>query len=85
MANYKIVIKPSAVKELKKLPKKDVQRITAKIQSLAYEPRPRGCEKLSARERYRVRQGNYRIVYSVEDDELTVQIFRVGHRRDVYR
>lgn len=85
MANYKIVIKPSAVKELKKLPKKDVQRITAKIQTLANEPRPRGCEKLSVQEKFRVRQGNYRIVYFVDDDDLTVQIFKIGHRRDVYR
>jgi mRNA interferase RelE/StbE len=85
VANYKIVIKPSAVKELKKLPKKDVQRITAKIQTLANEPRPRGCEKLSVQEKFRVRQGNYRIVYFVDDDDLTVQIFKIGHRRDVYR
>ncbi|MFQ5675246.1 MAG: type II toxin-antitoxin system RelE/ParE family toxin, partial [bacterium] len=83
MANYKIVIKPSAVKELKKLPKKDVQRITAKIETLANEPRPRGCEKLSVQEKYRVRKGNYRIVYFVEDDDLSVQIFIIGHRRDV--
>ena len=78
-------MKRSAVKELEKLPKKDVQRITAKIKKLKNNPRPHGCEKLSAQEKYRVRQGYYRIVYLVENDDLTVKIFKIGHRRDVYR
>jgi len=85
VANYKIVIKLSAVRELKELPKKDVKRITTKIAKLAKDPRPHGCEKLSAQEKYRVRQGNYRIVYLVEDDDLIVQIFKIGHPRDIYR
>ncbi|MCG8607586.1 type II toxin-antitoxin system RelE/ParE family toxin [bacterium] len=85
MANYKILIKPSAAKELKRLPQTDLQRITSKIQSLSGEPRPRGCEKLSAQERYRVRQGSYRIVYSIEDAQLAVYIVKVGHRREVYK
>ena len=85
MANYKILIKPSAVKELKRLPKKDVQRITSKIQSLSKEPRPYDCEKLSAQERYRIRQGIYRIVYSIEDDNLIVYVIKIAHRSDVYK
>ena len=85
MANYKILIKPSAVKELKRLPKKDVQRITSKIQSLSKEPRPYDCEKLSAQERYRIRQGIYRIVYSIEDDKLIVYVIKIAHRSDVYK
>lgn len=84
MANYKILIKPSTVKELKRLRKKDVQRITLKIQSLSDEPRPHGCEKLSAQERYRIRHGNYRIVYSIEDDKLIVYVIKISHRSDVY-
>ena len=85
MANYKIQIKPSAVKEIKRLPAKDIKRIIDKIQSLAIEPRPQGCEKLSGQEKYRVRQGNYRIVYSIENTELVVYVVKIGHRRDVYK
>ena len=85
MAKYKIQIKPSAVKELEKLPKKDIQKIINKIQSLSSEPRPSNCEKLSGDEKYRVRQGNYRIVYSIEDDKLIIFIIKIGHRRDVYK
>ena len=85
MANYKILIKVSAAKELKRLPKKDVQRITSKIQSLSIDPRPHGCEKLSAQERYRIRQGKYRIVYSIEDDKLIIYVIKIAHRSEVYK
>ena len=85
MASYKILIKPSAVKELEALPRKDRQRVVSRIQGLARTPRPVGCEKLSGSDRYRVRQGDYRIIYSIEDVELVVLVVRVGHRRDVYR
>ena len=85
MANYKILIKSSAVKELAKLPKKDIQRITSKIKSLSADPRPHGCEKLSAQERYRIRQGNYRIVYSIEDAILVVYVIKIAHRSVVYK
>lgn len=85
MGNYKITIKPSAVKELELLPKKDLQKITSKILSLAKNPRPQGSEKLSGQERYRLRQGSYRIIYSIEDDRLIVFVVKVGHRREVYR
>ena len=85
MANYKIFIKSSAAKELKRLSKKDVQRITSKIQSLSKEPRPHSFEKLSSQERYRIRQGNYRIIYSIEDDKLIVYVVKIAHRRGVYK
>lgn len=86
MAKYRVLIKPSAAKEIEKIARKrDRQRVVAKIESLADEPRPAGVRKLSGRERYRLRQGEYRIVYSVEDDVLIVYVVKVGHRRDVYR
>jgi len=85
MAKYKIFIKKPAANELENIPKKDLKKIVKRIQSLAENPRPRGSQKLSAQERYRIRQGNYRIVYSIQDKELAVQIFKIGHRREIYR
>lgn len=85
MANYKILIKPSAVKEIEALPKKDRQRIIRRIRFLSNDPRPSGYEKLSGEEKYRIRQGTYRIIYSIEDENLTVVVVKVGHRREVYR
>jgi mRNA interferase RelE/StbE len=85
MAKYKILAKESAAKELEAIPKKHVKQIIKKIQSLADNPRPRGVQKLSAQERYRIRQGDYRIVFSIQDEDLTVHIYKIGHRRDIYR
>jgi len=87
VANYRVFIKPSAAKELEAVdPKKDRQRIVAGIRSLAEDPRPPGCEKLvGADDRYRIRVGRYRVIYSVGDGELVVVVVRVGHRKDVYR
>ena len=85
MARYSVLIQPSAAKELRKLPLEQRRRIVAKIGSLADNPRPYGCEKLVENELYRIRQGDYRIVYSIRDEVLTVLVVRVGHRRDVYR
>ena len=85
MVNYKIKIKASAAKELNKIPKKDLQKLVSKIRSLSSNPRPTGCEKLSGEEKYRVRQGNYRIVYSIEDKQLIVFVVKIGHRKDVYK
>ncbi len=85
MARYRVLIKPSAVKELEAIPiKKTRQRIASSIRK-AENPRPRGCEKLSALDRYRIRRGWYRGVYSIDDDERTVLVVKVGHRKDVYR
>ena len=85
MASYRLVIKPSAAKEIEALPKQDRRRIVAKILSLSSDPRPPGCEKLSGHDQYRLRQGNYRILYEIRDLVLVVVIVKVGHRRDVYR
>ena len=85
MAAYKVFFKASVEKDLRAFPKKDVIRILRQIDPLAIDPRPQGCEKLPGQERYRVRQGMYRIVYSIQDFNLTVWIVRVGNRRDVYR
>lgn len=85
MGKYRLLIKPSAVKEIEAIPfKKDRQRILERIAKLADNPRPFGCEKLSGQDKYRVRQGRYRIVYAVEDDILLVYVVKVGHRKDVY-
>jgi mRNA interferase RelE/StbE len=83
--SYKVLIKPSAAKELEAIPKKDRVRLATKISNLADNPRPSGSEKLSAQEQYRVRQGRYRAVYSISDAEKTVLVVRVAHRREVYR
>ena len=85
MASYSLLIKPSAVKELEALPTKDRRKIITRIEELASAPRPHGCEKLSGLEQYRVRQGNYRVVYSIDDDARVVLVVKIGHRRDVYR
>lgn len=85
MASYKVFIKPSAAKELEAVPKKDRLRIVEKVQALSSNPRPPGCEKLSGEEKYRIRQGNYRVLYSIEDEAIIVIIVKIAHRRDVYR
>lgn len=86
MAEYKVFIKPSAAKELEEVgKKKDRQRIVAHIQKLVKNPRPSGSHKLSGADKYRIRCGNYRIVYSINDDERLVQVVKIGHRREVYR
>ena len=85
MARYKVVDKKSVAKDLRHIPEKEVQRILKRIDNLHSDPRPAGVEKLSGEEKYRIRQGNYRILYSIEDEIVTVTIVKVGHRRDVYR
>ena len=86
MASYRLRIKKSAAKELEAIPRKaDRQRIVARIDSLADDPRPAGCKKLSGSERYRIRQGRYRIVYAIEDDQLVVYVVKIGDRKSVYR
>ena len=85
MAKYKVLIRKSAASELARIPKEDLRRIVEKILSLAEEPRSQGCEKLSAQERYRIRQGDYRVVYSVDDASRVVEIVKIGHRSEVYR
>jgi mRNA interferase RelE/StbE len=85
MAVYELIVRKSVSTDLRAIPKKDLERILARIAALATEPRPPGCEKLSGLERYRLRQGRYRILYEIEDARLTVTVVKVGHRREVYR
>jgi len=85
MAKYSVLVKKTAADELGRIPKKGLLRIAERIRLLAENPRPFGCEKLSAQERYRIRQGNYRMVYSIDDDGRAVEVFKIGHRREVYR
>lgn len=86
MAKYSLRIKKSARKELVSIPTKaDRRRIIARIQALADNPRPPGSQKLSGQERYRVRQGRYRILYTIHDNVLTVQVIKIADRKNVYR
>lgn len=85
MAEYEILFKESVWKDLKKIPKRELKKILSRVEKLGNDPRPMECEKLTAEELYRIRQGNYRIVYSIQDNELTVWFIKVGHRKDVYR
>ena len=85
MAAYKLFFRASVQKDFNSIPKKDLKRMLSRIEKLANDPRPPGCEKLTGEERYRLRQGRYRIVYSIQDDELTIWIVKAGHRKDVYR
>jgi len=85
MANYSIVVKESVTKDLRSIPNKDVERILKRINSLSENPRSDGCIKLSGQERYRVRQGIYRIVYEIQDTKLVILIVKVAHRGEVYK
>ena len=84
MESFRTVIKKSAAKEIERIEKTDRIRIIEKIRSLANDPRLLGSKKLSGQEKYRIRQGNYRILYQVIDDELIINVVKVGHRRDIY-
>jgi mRNA interferase RelE/StbE len=85
MGKYRIVFRKSVVQDLRPIPNRDLRKILATLQSLAEEPRPSGIEKLSGQDRYRVRQGNYRIIYEINDTDVVVVVVKVGHRKDVYR
>ena len=87
MASYKLVIKRSAAKEIESIDNKKVRkRVIGRIRELATNPRPQGCEKLSGKHpRYRVRQGSFRILYEINDEEVVVYVVKVADRRDVYR
>ena len=85
MAAYRLFFKKSVQKDLAVIQKNDLRRILSRIEALAVDPRPTDCEKLTGLKRYRIRQDRYRVVYSIEDDELTVWIVKVSHRKDVYQ
>lgn len=85
MASYSLLIKPSAAKELEGLPLRDRRRAVSRIRALGVEPRPVGVEKLSGQEKYRIRQGDYRILYLIDDTEASVTVVRIAHRSQAYR
>ncbi len=85
MGSYSVHIKRSAAKEIETVARRDRARIIERIQTLSENPRPAGSKKLSGREAYRIRQGDYRIVYTVDDEDQGVMIILVAHRRDAYR
>jgi len=85
MAEYRVLFRKSVEKDFSSIPKRDVKRILNRIKALEKNPRPPGSEKMTGQERYRLRQGRYRIVYSIQDDELTVWVVKIGHRKDIYR
>jgi len=86
MARYELLVKPSVAKDLRGVRKADVRRILDRIEALRDEPRGSGCETLAGvGELYRVRQGVYRIVYTIHDERVVVEVIRVGHRGEVYR
>jgi mRNA interferase RelE/StbE len=82
---YKVFVKKSAEKELASIPPKDFGKLRDKLKSLAHQPRPHGCEKLEGQERYRIRHGDWRAVYTIDDQTKTVTIYKIGNRREVYR
>ncbi len=84
MEKYRITFKKSVAKDLRVIPKNDIKKILSKIESLAVNPRGKGCIKLSGQDNYRIRQGLYRIVYEIKDDVLVVNVVKVAHRSQVY-
>ena len=83
--SYEVLIKPAAQRQLKKLPRTVQADLIALIEQLAQDPRPPGCKKLKGRQsQYRVRLGDYRVIYSIEEEALVVRVIKVGHRRDIY-
>lgn len=85
MGNYEILFKKSVEKDIKSIPRADLQLIFQRIEDLRSNPRPAGCEKLTRYGFYRIRQGAYRIIYHIEDNQLIITVIKVGHRKDVYR
>ncbi len=85
MAKYRLGFKQSVTKDFRRIPDQDVHNILKRIDALTQDPRPVGCEKLSGQERYRVRQGVYRIVYEIVDEIVTIIVVKVAHQRDVYK
>ena len=85
MASYSVLVTRSARRELAEIPCQDRERLLVRVGALADGPRPAGCEKLSLQDKYRVRQGDYRVVYTIQDAEVVVWVVKIGHRRDVYR
>lgn len=84
MGKYSVLYTEAFYKSLDPIPRKDTKRILQKTRSLIEDPRPPGSQKLAGQEKYRIRQGNYRIIYRIEEDRLIVIVVKVGHRREIY-
>jgi mRNA interferase RelE/StbE len=82
---YRVDLRRQAQRALDKLPKSDFQMVIEAVKNLAQTPRPRGIEKVKSTGLWRIRQGDYRIIYAIDDNERLVTIVRVGHRREIYR
>jgi mRNA interferase RelE/StbE len=85
MGKYRVVFRKSVAQDLRSIPNRDLRKILTTIETLSEEPRPSGVEKLSGQDRYRIRQGNYRIIYEINDKEVIVVVVKVEHRKEVYR
>jgi mRNA interferase RelE/StbE len=85
MGKYKIIFRKSVAQDMRRIPNRDLRKILAAIDSLSEEPRPSGVEMLSGQGKYRVRKGNYRIIYEINEKEIIVVVVKIGHRKDVYR
>jgi mRNA interferase RelE/StbE len=85
VANYELVVRPSVSKDTKDIPAHDLKKILLKIEALCHDPRPPGSVKLSGMDYYRIRHGDYRIIYEIEDTRLIIVVVKVGHRREIYR
>lgn len=83
--SYSLLLKKSAERDLRKIPKADLQRIIQRMKELSAVPRPSGNEKLAGQDSYRIRQGDYRVVYIIDDDRRLIEVIKIGHRREVYR
>ena len=85
MVKYSLTFKKSVAKDLRSIPKKDIKRILKCVELLCVDPRAEGCIKLSGQERYRVRQGAYRIIYEIQETELVIMVVKVAHRSVIYK
>ena len=85
MAAYELMIRPSVRKDVKKIPGPELRKILDRIETLRENPRPPGSVKLSGKEYYRIRKGDYRIIYEIQDEVLVIIVIKIGHRRDIYR
>ena len=84
MAAYKLFIDKAVYKQLKNIPERDYQKVMASIAALENNPRPAGCKKLKGRQGYRIREGNYRVIYEINDKMLTVKVIEAGDRKEIY-
>jgi mRNA interferase RelE/StbE len=85
MGKYRVVFRKSVAQDLRSIPNRDLRKILTTIETLSEEPRPSRVEKLSGQDRYRIRQGNYRIIYEINDKEVIVVVVKVEHRKEFYK